>query len=183
MAQNVLTSTNSATYGTVSPAGVKGPGLWVNAAGDTLEVRTGASDVLQARVSSASTFSHCVRISLNPSGNVVDLGALANPFGRTVYITRAILVRNTGATNACTLDIGPAADAVTLNDTVLDGVNAQGTAGSFADTAAGGGTNGLSSTTAARAWTASQFVTVRRASGDTTGFSGELYLEVLVPPA
>lgn len=108
---------------------------------------------------------------------VITGGSLANPFGTTVIITRAIYRASTASTGACTLDIGLAADATTSADTTFDGLNANATAGTVSDSmnATTAGTNGL---VKAQPWSATQCFNVAEASGDSTGLVASVWLTI-----
>ncbi len=97
-------------------------------------------------------------------------GSLANPFGYDVIITNAVLRVTTQSTGASTMDIGVAADAVTSNDLLMDGV--AGTAAGTFDNVKSAGTNGRSGVV----WGSTQFVNVAEATGDVAGLVGTLYV-------
>lgn len=110
-------------------------------------------------------------VSGNPS---TPVASLLNPWGMPVYITRALLVVDTVATAACTVDVGVAADASTSADNLIDGKDVNAATGYF-DNLIAPGSNGL----AGKVWTASQYVNVTKASGNANGLVGRLLLEVM----
>lgn len=110
-------------------------------------------------------------VSGNPSTPVASLG---NPFGIDVLITRAILVVDTVAAAACTVDVGVAADATTSADNLIDGKDVNAATGYF-DNLIAPGSNGLAS----KVWTTSQYVNVTKASGNANSLVGRLFVEVI----
>lgn len=119
---------------------------------------------------------HWVKLKVSGVGVAAgDCGSLLNPLGRRLLITRAILDITTQSTGASTVDIGVAADATTLNDTLIDGLSGA-TAGTF-DNIENQGTNGDSCIP----WGATSYITVSEASGDVTGLVGDLYVHVIDP--
>lgn len=101
--------------------------------------------------------------------------AVANPVGATVTITEVILVVTTKATAACTVDIGPAANATTLNDTLIDGLDVNAAAGNFDNISDAGGSGGRDVS-----WAASEYVTISTASGASAGLVGKLIINFIV---
>lgn len=101
--------------------------------------------------------------------------AVANPVGATVTITEVILVVTTKATDACTVDIGPAANATTLNDTLIDGLDVNAAAGNFDNISDAGGSGGRDVS-----WAASEYVTISTASGASAGLVGKLIINFIV---
>lgn len=110
-------------------------------------------------------------VSGNPS---TPVGSLVNPWGVDVYITRALLVVDTVASAACTVDIGVAADATTSADNLIDGKDVNAATGYF-DNLISPGTNGL----AGKVWTTTQYVNVTKASGNANGLVGRLFIEAI----
>lgn len=102
------------------------------------------------------------------------VAAIANPLGKELIITRAIVRTTTKSTAASTVDVGVAANATTSSDTLLDGVDL-GTAIGIFDNITNKGTNGKT----VAVWGASQFVTASQASGAVAGLVGELYVEYI----
>ena len=103
-----------------------------------------------------------------PTDTAGGIAALANPFGTTVYVMGGSnLVVTTQSTAACTVSIGPAANATTLAATVFSGISV----------AAAGQTNSV----LVPAWTASQFMTASTATGASAGLVGFVALNLLVP--
>lgn len=100
--------------------------------------------------------------------------AVENTSGEDRIITNLILNVTTGATGACTLDAGVAADGTTLNDTLIDGVDIA-EIGCF-DMVKNAGTNGAG----ARTWADGTFITVSTASGAVAGTVGYAYIQYIV---
>jgi hypothetical protein len=101
---------------------------------------------------------------------VLSGGAMLNPFGYDVIIEQATLRITTASTGASTMDIGVAADAVTSNDGLFDGMSGAAT-GLFTNTE-DPGTNGEQTIV----WGSTQYITVAEASGDVAGIIGSLYV-------
>lgn len=99
-------------------------------------------------------------------------GSLLNPFGQSVFIHKLIIDVTTQSTGASTLDAGPAADATTSNDTLIDGVS--GATAGVLNSQKNAGTNGLGMVK----WTAAQYLNVAEASGDVDGLVATVYAEV-----
>lgn len=108
------------------------------------------------------------------AGSTGVFASKANPFGRSVIITRAVLYVTTKSTGASTMDMGVGATAATASDLLIDGVNTGAAAGVF-DNITNKGTNGLST----NLWPSSSFVTVKEDTGDVSGLVARLYLECL----
>lgn len=100
--------------------------------------------------------------------------SVANPAGRPVMITGVAFVVSTAASGACTLDVGVAADATTVSDTLLDGIDVNASTGVKSTL----GTNGLRQ----RTWSATECVNVNCASGTITGLVGYLSITYAVLP-
>lgn len=100
--------------------------------------------------------------------------SVTNPAGRPCIITGIAFVVTTAATGACTLDVGVAADASTVSDTLLDGIDVNASTGVKQTV----GTNGLQK----RLWAAAECVNVNCASGTITGLVGYLHITYAVLP-
>lgn len=100
---------------------------------------------------------------------------LANPTGGAITITEVILVVSTVATAACTLDVGVAAGATTLSDTLIDGLDVNAAVGNF-DNISDAGSNGGRDV----AWASDAFVTISTASGASAGLVGKLIVNYVV---
>ena len=98
-----------------------------------------------------------------------DLAAIENPTGTAVVIVEAFVNLTTIATAAATVDIGVAANATTLSDDLIDGIDVNGALDVFS-VGKNGGTNGRQG----QRWDATEYVTASEASGDTTGLVGTL---------
>jgi len=107
--------------------------------------------------------------ALDAGGGVLSL---ANPEGADLIVKRLIVDVTTKSTAACTVDAGIAANGTTLNDTLIDGLDV-GTAVILADNIENQGTNGV----AAKKWTASQYLTISKATGAAAGLAGSAYIE------
>lgn len=115
------------------------------------------------------------------SGSANVFASVANTFGYDVLILRSVLYVTTIATAAATLDIGPAADATTANDTQFDGLDVHSATGVF-DSAndTDNGTNGVAKPVV---WTKDTYVTVKEASGNVDGLVARLHLICAAMPA
>lgn len=103
-----------------------------------------------------------------PTDTAGALGAVLNPFGKTVYFGGgALLVSTTQSAGACTVSVGPAANATTLAATLFSGVNVA-SATQF-------------NSVLVPAWTATQFLTASTASGASSGLVGFVMCPVLIP--
>lgn len=100
--------------------------------------------------------------------------AVLNDSGEDRIITNIILDLTTGATGACTVDVGVAADGTTLNDTLIDGVDIA-EAGTY-DMVKNAGTNGAN----ARRWNNGTYITASTASGAVAGTVGNAYIQYIV---
>jgi len=110
-----------------------------------------------------------VRLDLTGTASSASVfAAIANPHGQPLLITNRFLVATTPSSGASTLDIGVAANATTLSDTLIDGVS-----GATAGVLQAAGSNDA----LGRTWGATQFVTVAEASGDVNGLVGTLVIE------
>jgi hypothetical protein len=97
--------------------------------------------------------------------------AWANPAGAAILVHSVHLDVTTFTTGACTIDVGVAANATTLNDTLIDGASLA-TAAKTLNSATNAGTNGSMS----RKVTSTQFVTGSVASGASAGLVGNAYI-------
>jgi hypothetical protein len=97
-------------------------------------------------------------------------GVFAWTPGANVIVSRVVLDVTTASSGACTIDVGVAANATTLNDTLIDGLSLAAT-GIF-DNVENQGTNGI----AARKVTSTQSVTGSVASGASAGLVGSAYI-------
>lgn len=107
--------------------------------------------------------------ALDTAGGVLSL---ANPEGVDLIITKLVLDITTPSTGACTIDAGVAANGTTLNDTLIDGLDANAaviTAGNPY------GSNGK----AAKKWSTTQYVTASVASGAAAGLVGYAYVDYI----
>jgi hypothetical protein len=114
----------------------------------------------------------CERVGVLKIANVNTAGGVfAWSPGQQIIVTRAVLHVKTVATAACTLSIGVAANATTLNDTLMEGVDVHTAAGIF-DNLANPGTDGLDRVLVG----ATQYITGSVASGASAGLVGYVYL-------
>ena len=105
-------------------------------------------------------------VELAVAGTADTAGALcavANPFGRSFYITDTILVVTTQSAGACTASFGCAANATTLNATLISG-----------QTVAAAGQFGGALAANRQIWTSALFLTGSTASGASAGLVGRL---------
>lgn len=109
------------------------------------------------------------------SGSANVFTSLANPAQETIWVLRAWLRTTVVATAAATLDIGIAADSTTASDVLFDGLDVNTAIGIFdSHNDTDNGTNGVAKP---QLMTASQYVTVKEASGNVDGLVGTLYIE------
>lgn len=94
---------------------------------------------------------------------------------QAVVITRVIVNVTTVASAACTINIGPAANATTLNDTLIDGFDAHTATGAF-DNVSDVSTNGKSR----QVLTSGNYVTGSTATGASAGLVGVVYIRYLI---
>lgn len=94
-----------------------------------------------------------------------------NPFGADVLILGVTLRITTASTGASTADIGVAADATTVSDTLIDNLSLAAT-GLFTN-AEDAGTNGEVTSV----WGSTQYLNVAEASGDVAGVVGTLIVQ------
>lgn len=103
-----------------------------------------------------------------PTDTAGALGAVANPFGTTVYVMAGSnMIVTTQSSGACTVSVGPAANATTLNAGIFSGISV----------AATGQTNSV----LVPSWSSSQFITASTASGASSGLVGIVAVNLLVP--
>jgi hypothetical protein len=102
-------------------------------------------------------------------------GVFAWSPGAAAIIQRVFLDVTTKSTGACTVDVGVAANATTLSDILLDGVDV-GTAAGLFDNITEKGTNGRSRQRCG----ATQYVTGSVASGASAGIVGNAYIEYIL---
>jgi hypothetical protein len=104
--------------------------------------------------------------------NAVDTagGVFSFSPGVAVLVTRVVLDITTASSGACTIDVGVAANATTLNDTLMDGQSLAAIA--VLDNIENQGTNGV----ATRKLSSTQFVTGSVASGASAGVVGFAYI-------
>jgi len=103
-----------------------------------------------------------------PTDTAGGIAALANPFGTLAYILAGgQLIVTTQSSGACTVSIGPAANATTLSATLFSGISV----------AATGQTNSV----LVPSWSATQFMTASTATGASSGLVGILAVPLFVP--
>lgn len=107
--------------------------------------------------------------ALETAGGVL---ALENPEGEDLIVTRVILDITTKSTGASTVDVGIAADEETSADNLMDGLDV-GTAAGVFDNIENQGTNGKATVK----WSASQVLTISKASGNVAGLVGNAYVQ------
>lgn len=123
----------------------------------------------------ASKVSRLPKVAKVALGNTDTAGGVfAFSPGVAALITRILINRTVASTGACTIDVGIAANATTLNDTLIDGLDANATA-AVADNINDAGTNGK----ARQRITSSQYVTGSVASGASAGLVGFAYIEYI----
>lgn len=103
------------------------------------------------------------KVALAEVDTAGGLAAVANPFGRAAFITKALLNVTTAATGVCTADVGVAANGTTSDNSLIDGADV-GTAAILAENSA------------AVEWGASEYVTASVATGASAGIVGHVYI-------
>lgn len=102
-----------------------------------------------------------------------------NPESVAIIVTRVDVDVTTKSTSASTVDIGPAANGTTLNDTCMDGVDF-GTAAGLFDNVTHKGTNGTGvAFKLAAAGGATDYITISKASGACAGLAGVAYIHYI----
>jgi hypothetical protein len=114
--------------------------------------------------------------SLAATNTAGDLLGVANPCTGAWLVTSLIINRTTASSGAGTGDFGIAANATTLNDGLIDGLNLNATAASGENNFANAGTNGKASQYGA----AGTVLTGSTASGSAAGLVGT-YSGTFVP--
>ena len=111
------------------------------------------------------------RVALAAVDTAGGVFAWANPTGGSIIVTGVAIDVTTVSSGACTIDVGVAANATTLSDTLVDGASTATTA-RVIDNVKDAGTNGTSMQKA----TSSQFVTGSVATGASAGIVGFAYI-------
>ncbi len=145
--------------------------LWTSG---KIEMGNGSSAPSTVLSASGSTggFDRLIKVKKVALANVDTAGGVfAFSPGVACFVERVVVNRTTASSGACTIDIGIAANATTLNDTLMDGLNANATAG-ISDNINDAGTNGK----ARQLMSATQYVTASVASGASAGLVGFAYI-------
>lgn len=162
----------SATFPTYSFTGDANTGINSTAA-DHMSSVAGGYAYAQHGTDSASRVwrgQNVSRVPLVASDAAGGVFAWANPAGASIIVTNVVVNVTTASSGACTLDVGIAADAVTSNDTFIDGVSVAATGAK--DVIKDAGTNGV----ACQQVTSSQYITASKATGATSGLAGFAYI-------
>ncbi len=114
------------------------------------------------------------RHTLSATAGGGGAAALANPEGRTVYVTACLLNITTKTTAACTIDVGIAANGTTSADDLIDGLDANAAAGVFSNLL-NPGSNGK----AGQPWGTTEYLTVSEKTGAIAGLVGEVIVEYI----
>ena len=172
-----LTTLGATAADLAFPSGINSPGGYIFAAANdwVMVVSDGDRYIL---VGSKNT--HRVdKIALAAVDSAGGLGSWQNP--EDVAVMASISVNlTTVSSGACTADFGPAANATTLNDTLLDGLDfaaAVRVFNGFKDL----GTNGLGEVEVAEKGGAADFITGSVASGASAGLAGFFYVTYRIP--
>ena len=115
------------------------------------------------------------RAPLSATAGGGGVAALANPEGRTVYVTFCALNVTTKTTGACTVNVGIAADGTTTSDDLIDGMDINAATGVFTNLL-NPGSNGK----AGQPWAADEFLTVTETSGAIAGLVGEVLVKYVL---
>jgi hypothetical protein len=119
-----------------------------------------------------------VRVPLAASDAAGGVFAWQNPSHLAVIVTGVWLHVLTKSTAACTLDIGVSANATTLSDTLIDGVDV-GTAAGIFDLATNKGSSGSTRRLVDKQGGADDHITGSKASGAAAGLVGFVYIEYI----
>lgn len=112
------------------------------------------------------------RVALAALETAGGVAAIPNPEGVPLIITRVVVHLTTVSAGAGTVDAGVAANATTLSDNLIDGLNVQAATGVF-DNVEDKGTNGK----ARQLWPTTGFLTISKASGAAAGLAGYVYID------
>lgn len=152
-----------------------------NRAGLTFDTTTGAPQILDEDGNviwegiSGQAAEGVFKIEFSATGTAASanvFASLANLSGEALLIVGRCINVTTQSTGAATVDLGVAANATTVSDTLIDG---QSVAAVGVVSAAG--TNGAEY----RTWSTSQVVTLAEASGDVDGLVATVVLLVTRP--
>ena len=111
--------------------------------------------------------------SLTASDAAGGVFSVENDMGTSLVILRVVLQVTTGASGACTIDVGTAADGTTSADTLIDGVDVADA--TVADNIADKGSNG----TSRLKWGPGAFVNASMKTGATAGIVGQYAIYAL----
>lgn len=117
------------------------------------------------RVIPAGVFNGALSAAADTAGAIL---AVTNPCTGAWRVTSLVINRTTASSGAGTADFGIAANATTLNDGLIDGLNLNATAANNENNFANGGTNGKASQLGA----AATVLTGSTASGNVAGLVG-----------
>lgn len=174
MAQQTITEVGAFTNATATTLNANFTELYAGTSGQALTSATLTNPTINGTALSAGqTVSIIEKVAL--SGATIHAGVVtAKTFSAAAIILRVVLDITTQSAGASTLDIGyTAVSATTASDTLLDGVS--GAAAAVFDSMNAlldSGANANAQKAASGKW-----ITVKEASGDTTGLVGNLYIE------
>lgn len=163
----------TSTLAAVGFNGDENTGL-ASAAADHIGLMAGGSYVFQSGTDASSLVyrvPQVARVALAAVDTAGGVFAWANPTGGSIIVTGVAIDVTTVSSGACTIDVGVAANATTLSDTIIDGASTATTA-RVIDHVKDAGTNG----TAAQKCTSTQYVTGSVASGASAGIVGFAYI-------
>lgn len=106
------------------------------------------------------------------------IGAIANPEGQTLIITRATFYFTTPSTGAANLSVGVAADATTSATDILNALAVNGVAEGSAYNGFAMQNTAKTAISAPALWTSTKYITFT-GSATTAGLAGTLYIEYL----
>lgn len=144
-----------------------------SAAADHVALLAGGVAVLEYGTNASSKvkrIEQCERVALAAADTAGGVFAWANPTGGSIIVTRVAVNVTTASSGACTVDVGVAADATTLNDTIIDGVSVAATGCKDSQKDAGSNGAGMAQVTS------TQYVTGSVASGASSGLVGFAYI-------
>lgn len=172
-----LTTLGATAADLAFPSGINSPGGYIFAAvGDWVRI---ASDGDRYIFVGSKNAPRVHKIALAAVDTAGGLFSWQNP--ETVAVMASVSIDlTTVSSGAGTADIGPAADATTLNDTLLDGLDLNAAVrvfNGFKDL----GTNGLGEVKVAENGGAADFITGSVASGASAGIVGFAYVTYRIP--
>lgn len=135
------------------------------------EFTGGLDDQVSALIGQSNRLGDRTAVQLAASDAAGGVLAWRNPTGKNIMVDDFVVRVTTPSTGACTVDFGVAADAITSNDGLCDGLSVAA-AGVFANDT-DGGTNGKRRQIVGPG----QYITGSMSSGATAGLAGVAYIK------